>query len=163
MALQTRVLPDKSWLYIDDDCVMRTHELGDGLLLTTCRGIQSDDFAGRIIADGTRQLKEHGRAVFMVDATLSSRMTTKFREQMTAWFKDNKGKVRVHMLIKSKLLEMALNVANLIIGMDAARAYSRASEWEAAGRAESPKFRRLALDLPQPGAQKDVSSRSADG
>jgi hypothetical protein len=156
MALTTRVLPDKSWLYIDDDCVMRSHDLGDGLLLTTCRGIQSDQFAALIISDGTKQLKAHGRCVFMVDATQSSRMTTKFREQMTGWFKDNKGKVRVHMLIKSKLLEMALNVANLIIGMNAARAYSRASEWEAAGRAESPKFRRLALDLPEAGAQPDA-------
>jgi hypothetical protein len=156
MTLQTRVLPDKSWLYVGDDCVMRTHELGDGLLLSTCRGIQSDAFAALIIADGTKQLKQHGRCVFMVDATRSSRMTTQFREQMTAWFKDNKGKVRVHMLIKSKLLEMALNVANLIIGMDAARAYSRASEWEAAGRAESPKFRRLNLDLPEAGTQLDA-------
>jgi hypothetical protein len=156
MAVKTQVLPDKSWLYIDDDCVMRSHALGDGLLLTTCRGVQSDAFAALIIADGTKQLREHGRCVFMVDATLSSRMTTQFREQMTAWFKDNKGKVRVHMLIKSKLLEMALNVANLIIGMDAARAYSRASEWEAAGRAESPKFRRLALDLPEAGARLDA-------
>lgn len=161
MALETRILPDKSWLYIDADCVMRTHELGDGLLLSTCRGVQTDSFASLIIADGTKQLKAHGRCVFMVDATLSSRMTTKFRDQMTGWFKDNKGNVRVHMLIKSKLLEMALNVANLFIGMNAARAYSSASEWEAAGRAESPKFRRLALDLPFPDVES--ASRSVDG
>ncbi len=155
MAVRTQVLPDKSWLYIHDDCVMRTHDVGEGVLLSTCRGVQIEAFAPLIIADGSKQLEAHRRCVFMVDATQSSRMTTEFRERMTSWFKSNKGRVRVHMLMKSKLLEMALNVANLFIGMDAARAYSTATEWEAAGRSESTGFRRLPLDLPDLGPRAD--------
>lgn len=156
MGMRVKVLADKSWLYIDDDCIMRTHDVGDGVLLSGCRGVQSESFAARIIGDGTQQLEKHGRCVFMVDATESSRMTTGFREQMTSWFKTNQGRVRVHMLIRSKLLEMGLTVANLAIGMTAAKAYSNAVAWESAGRSESPRFRRLPLDLVEPSTAIDV-------
>jgi hypothetical protein len=52
------------------------------------------------------------------------------------------------MLIKSRMLEMALNVANLVLGNARARAYFNAEVWESSGRQEVPSFIRRPLHLP---------------
>jgi hypothetical protein len=51
------------------------------------------------------------------------------------------------MLIKSRMLEMALNVANLVVG-GRARAYFNPDVWESIGRQEVPSFIRRPLVVP---------------
>ena len=54
----------------------------------------------------------------------------------------------VHMLIKSRMLEMALNVANLVLGNARARTYFNPDIWESIGRQEVPSFIRRPLAVP---------------
>ena len=75
-------------------------------------------------------------------------MTTEFREGMTAWFAGHKDVGTVHMLLHSKLLEMALNLANLATGTATARAYASLAAWEAAGQKEVLGFKAREITVP---------------
>ena len=46
------------------------------------------------------------------------------------------------------MVQMALNVANLVMGSSRAMTYLNVSEWEAAGRRELPSFARRPLIVP---------------
>jgi hypothetical protein len=145
--MQTKNLPDGSRLHHDPQGVMQVHDFGGGVSLHVRRGIMTADFAAFVIEDGERQMKKFGRFVLMVDGTETKMHTTEFREVMTNWFRTRETAV-VHMLIRSKLLDMALTVANLTMGSARAKAYMDADEWEAVGRREALAFKRLALAVP---------------
>jgi hypothetical protein len=139
-----RNLEDGSTLYSDPRGAIQVHELSNGVSLHVRRGIIALDFAKHVIADGERQLRKSGRYVLMVDGLETKLHTTEFREAMTAWFREHESAV-VHMLIRSKMLEMALNVANLAMGDRRARVYFDAGMWEAVGKRETPSFARVPL------------------
>ncbi|NUP11113.1 MAG: hypothetical protein HOW73_34140 [Polyangiaceae bacterium] len=143
--METRQLEDGCRLYIDGTSELHARELGRGVLVHSSLGPAPGVFAKVVIDDGERMLKTFGRCVFMVDAFESKRMSTEFREQMTKWLTANRDRVRVHILLDSKLMEMAINVANLVIGTVTARAYSDVAAWEKAGASEHPGFRRRAI------------------
>src|SRR5262245_15050273 len=145
--MNSRNLDDGSALYFDGQGVMQVHDFGRGVSLHVRRGIMNKDFAEFVIADGERQLRHAKRYVLMVDGAETKMHTTEFREVMTAWFRQHDAAV-VHMLIKSRMLEMALNVANLVLGDGRARAYFNPEVWESIGRQEVPSFIRRPLSLP---------------
>jgi len=144
----SRDLGPESVLHYGEFCVMQTWRVGNGVVHSTVRGVQSADFAELVIAEGEAQIRRHKRVVFLVDARDSRQMTTEFRERMTAWFRAHKPEATVHMLLHSKLLEMALNLANLAIGAAAAKAYSSEAAWEAEARKEVPGFKGRKIEIP---------------
>jgi hypothetical protein len=142
--MQAHNLDDGGAVYFDAQGVLQIHDFGRGVSLHVRRGIMTVDFARYVIEDGNRQIRTSGRYVLMVDGAETKMHTTEFREVMTNWFRDNKTAV-VHMLIKSRMLEMALNVANLVLGNARARAYFNPQVWESIGRQEVPSFIRRPL------------------
>src|SRR5688500_6640617 len=142
--MKTKSLPDGSVLYIDAQGAMQVHDFGGGVSLHVRRGIMTGDFAAYVIDDGERQLKKFGRFVLMVDGVKTKMHTTEFRETMTTWFRDRDTAI-VHMLIRSKMLDMALTVANLAMGSTRAMAYIDVDAWEAVGRREARGFKRRPL------------------
>lgn len=145
--MNSRNLDDGSVLHFDQQGVLQVHDFGRGVALHIRRGIMTEAFAKHVIEDGERHLRTSGRYVLMVDGVETKMHTTEFREIMTAWFRDHEPAI-VHMLIKSRMLEMALNVANLVLGDGRARAYFNAEVWESIGRQEVPSFIRRPLTLP---------------
>ena len=145
--MNTRHLDDGSVLYFDGQGVMQVHDFGRGVSLHARRGIMTDAFAKYVIEDGERHIRTSGRYVLMVDGAETKMHTTEFREVMTTLFREHDTAV-VHMLIKSRMLEMALNVANLVLGNGRARAYFNAEVWESIGRQEVPSFIRRPLAVP---------------
>ncbi len=143
-----RKLDDKSWLYFDNRGSLTTLEWGQGVITFFCRGLQLAAFAPLVISHGEQQLKRAGRCIYMVDALESNQMETGFREQMTVWLRDHPENVEAHLLIRSKLIQMAVNVTNLVLGKATTKAYSDTKEWEEAARAHAPQFRRRVLTLP---------------
>lgn len=137
-------LGDGSVLYSDTPGAMQVHNLGSGVSLHVRRGVIPPSFARPVIEDGERHLKSAGRYILMVDALEVVMHTTDFRNTMTEWFKEHEA-ARVHMLIRSRMLEMAINVANLLMGQTRAKAYFNREAWEAVGRAEAPTFARRSL------------------
>jgi hypothetical protein len=144
--MNSRNLDDGSVLFFDSQGIMQVHDFGRGVSLHVRRGIMTRDFAKPVIEDGERQLRTTGRYILMVDGSETRMHTTDFREVMTQWFGERETAV-VHMLIKSRMLEMALNVANLVVG-GRARAYFNPEVWESIGRQEVPSFIRRPLTIP---------------
>jgi hypothetical protein len=145
--MKTRRLEDGSVLYFDSGGMIQAHDLKRGVVLHARRGIMSEGFVPIVKADCERQIRDAGRCVLMVDGLDVKMHTTEFREQMTNWFRDNESAV-VHMLIRSPMVQMALNVANLVMGSSRAKTYLSVSEWEAAGRREIASFARRPLVVP---------------
>ena len=145
--MKTRRLEDGSVLYYDAGGMVQAHDLKRGVVLHVRRGIMSEGFVPIVKADCERCVRESGRCVLMVDGLDVKMHTTEFREDMTAWFRDNETAV-VHMLIRSPMVQMALNVANLVMGSSRAMTYLNVSEWEAAGRREMASFARRPLIVP---------------
>jgi hypothetical protein len=145
--MNSRNLDDGSVLYYDPQGLMQVHDFGRGVSLHVRRGIMTADFTKPVIEDAERQLRNNGRFVLMVDGSETKMHTTEFREIMTAWFRQHDN-AHVHMLIKSRMLEMALNVANLVLGDGRARAYFNPDVWESIGRQEVPSFIRRPLTVP---------------
>lgn len=137
--IKVRRLPDGGILYTSPSGAMQTHELGRGVILHVRSGTMDLAFAHRAREHCQQQMLNHGRCVLMVDGSKTKMHTTEFRELMTRWFIDNPDAV-VHMLVGSPMVQMALNVANLVMGAHRAHTYLDAAEWEAVGRREAPKF-----------------------
>jgi hypothetical protein len=146
--MQKRTMEDGSTIYFEARGACRSYYLENGVILSICRGAQVAALAPHIIADGEQTLARYGRCCYLVDAYDSSRMDTEFRERMTAWFLTNRERCEVHMLVQSKLLEMAINVATLVVGPDVAVVYSDIASWQAKGRSELPSFRRKEWAVP---------------
>jgi hypothetical protein len=147
-TMQKRRMEDGSTIYFEARGACRSYYLENGVVLAICRGAQVAALAAHIIADGEQTLARYGRCFYLVDAYDSSRMDTEFREAMTAWFLANRERCAVHMLVQSKLLEMAINVATLVVGREVAVVYSDIAAWEARGRGELPNFRRREWVVP---------------
>jgi hypothetical protein len=145
--MKTRRLEDGSVLCFDSGGMIQAHDLKRGVLLHVRRGIMSPGFVPFVKADCERQIREAGRCGLMVDGLDVKMHTTEFREEMTNWFRDNESAV-VHMLVRSPMVQMALNVANLVMGSSRAKTYLSVSEWEAAGRREIASFARRPLVVP---------------
>lgn len=150
--MKTKSLPDGSVVVFDAQGIVQIHDFGNGVSLHVRRGIMTGDFAKYVIEDGERQLKNFGRYVLMVDGVETKMHMTEFREVMTNWFRDHETAV-VHMLIRSKMLDMALTVANLAMGSTRAFAYVEPDTWETIGRREARGFKRRPL-----AAMADVTS-----
>ena len=129
------------------------HALDGAARHHVCTGFTFTELAQYVIADGERAIAKTGNCVFLVDTLDSTRMETGFREQMMKWFSERRGKVVAHMLLRSKFVEMAINVANMVVGTSVAKAYSDVGEWERVGKTQfGPTFRRRpmpqSLDAP---------------
>jgi hypothetical protein len=147
--MKTRVMPDGSVLHVHPQGAMQFHDLGGGVTIHACWGLSPADFAPLVIADGERLIREHGHVTFFVDLYDGKMASTGFREQMTEYLKSKGPRLRgSHMLLRSKLWEMAITVAQLVIRDQTLHVYSSIAEWEAVGRRQVPGFVRRPLVMP---------------
>jgi hypothetical protein len=145
--MNVRRLDDGSAVYFDAQGLIQSFPAESGVVHHARRGIIGAPFAPHVIADCERALKDFGRCILMVDGYETKMHTTEFRELLTDWFRAHE-KATVHMLIRSRMLEMALNVANMVMGVGRARAYYAVDEWEAQGQQAWPSFRRRPIAPP---------------
>lgn len=138
-TLQIRVLGDGSTLYFDVLGAMQIHDMGRGVSLHVRRGVISDPYAERVIDDGEKQIQSAKRFFLMVDGREVKMHTTGFRDAMTTWLRRHDC-AEVHMLTKSRMLEMAVNVANLEMGAQRAKIYHDVASWEEIGKREVRAF-----------------------
>jgi len=148
--LESRPAAGGETLLITERGLVQIAEFDRGVSRHTCVGAQGGPMAKAVIAVGERALARHGRCVYMVDNWDGSLMETAFRETMTEWLQANAPNVLVHMLLRSKLLEMGLALANLVLRNRSTFSYSAIAEWEDAGRRESGRedFRRVPIEIP---------------
>jgi hypothetical protein len=145
--LETRRLSDGSVFCYDKRGACHLIEVGSGVVLHVGHGMSMPELARPVIEHGKAALAKYGRCVIMVDGSETKMMATEFREAMTEWYK-TKPNVTTHILIRSKLLAMAINIANLVTRGHAAKVYTDVNEWVAAGRRAHPTFARRPFAVP---------------
>jgi hypothetical protein len=140
--MQQREMRDRSRLYSAPHGAWRSYFLEKGVILGVCRGVQVAGLAPHLIHDGECAIASYGRCLYMVDACESNRMDTQLREALTGWLSANRHCAAMHVLLRSKLLEMAVHVAALTTGRGVLVAHREASTWEEVVRRELPDFKR---------------------
>src|SRR5687768_8242627 len=98
--MKIRSMPDGSVLFYEDLVATQMHDFGNGVVLHVTRGIPDGRLVHHVIADGEKQIKNHGRVFYMSDAAESKMATAEFRDQLGEWFRQNSGKAVAHVLFK---------------------------------------------------------------
>jgi hypothetical protein len=88
-----------------------------------------------------REVDAHGKLAMFVDGWDLKSVDTDFRDPWTEWFKQHRERFRMRLLVRTKLMEMAASLANLLTGIAVIKTFSNVTAWEAACTAEFPGFR----------------------
>jgi hypothetical protein len=141
-VLKSRTLADGSTIVESGRGFVTLTREGPGFVMFHCRGALSQSFYGPMVAFAQREMDAHGRLGMFVDGWDLKSIDTGFREQWTEWFKLHRDSFRMRLLVRTKLMEMAASLANLLTGLAVIKTYSGIATWEAACREELPSFRR---------------------
>jgi hypothetical protein len=136
-----KALADGSVLVEDLRGSARLSRPAPGVVLFVCSGTFPPSFYEPMVAFTQREMDRAGAVVMFVDGWELHSVATGFREAWTEWFKANKKGFRMHLLVRTKLMEMAASLANLFTGVRVIKTYSTYASWEHACRQDHPDFR----------------------
>jgi hypothetical protein len=143
-AVESKTLADGVVVVKGGRGVARLSRLGPGVLLYACEGVLSEAFYAPMVAMAQREVEAAGKLVMFVDGLALHSVDTGFREQWTEWFRSHKAHFHMHLLVRSKLMDMAASLANLFTGISVIKSYSSPGAWERACRTDFPAFRHTA-------------------
>lgn len=115
--------------------------MAPGVLLFVCQGVLSARCHRPMIEFTQRELDAGRQLSIFVDGWNLHAVETEFREAWTLWFKENRGRFHMRLLVRSKLMDMAASLANLFTGATVVKTYSSLGSWEQACVADYPPFR----------------------
>jgi len=119
----------------------RLTRLGSGVVLYVCHGVLVGGFYEPMVAVAQSEIESAGKLAMFADGWALHSVDTVFRERWTEWFKTNKQRFHMHLLVRTKLMDMAASLANLFTGISVIKSYSNAGNWEQACRRDFPAFR----------------------
>ena len=119
---------------------VRVRSLRPGVLLYVGAGFLSEAFYAPVVALAERELAAAGALVMLVDGRRNTAMDGGHPEPWTRWFRANRHRFRMHILVRTKLLAAAAQVANLLSGGDVLRSYTNVRDWEEACARIAPEF-----------------------
>lgn len=119
----------------------RLRRLGPGALLYECTGFLSGAFYGPMVEFADREMEANGHVVMFVDGWELKAVDTAFRDAWTDWFKRHKQRFHMRLLVRTKLMDMAASLANLLTGMTVVKTYSNLATWEHACAGDFKGFR----------------------
>jgi hypothetical protein len=139
-----KTLPDGTIVAQNERGTARMMRPGSGALLYVCSGYFSSSFYEPMVAVAQREIERHKSLVMLVDGWELSGVDTAYREAWTEWFKSHKEHFRMLLLVRTRLMQMAANLANLFTGTSVISTYSKINEWELACSRDVPGFSRTA-------------------
>lgn len=125
--------------------------LAPGFVLTTASGYNAGDSAPLVTAEMSKAIPPSGKLVIFVNLSLQTGQASAAREWWAAWMKQNREQLgTTHMLVRSKVMDMAISVTAMIIGGGMIKSHSSLASFEAAIATQVPGFRNLPVfdDLP---------------
>jgi hypothetical protein len=140
----TRVLADGTTIVEGERGVARMSRVTSGVLLYVCTGQFRTSYAQPMIKVAEHEVRMAGKLLMVTDAWELASVDTGFREAWTEWFKAHKHHFRMELLVRTRLMQMAADLANLFTGLAVVKTYSKVPEWERAVAREVPSFRRSA-------------------
>jgi hypothetical protein len=141
-VVESKTLPDGSVLVQNTRGSARLTRLGPGALFWVCTGFLSHAFYEPMVRVAQREMDGAGKLVIFVDGWNLHSVDTAFRESWTAWFKVNKQRFEMQLLVRTKLMEMAASIANLFTGLAVVKTHSSIGSWERACSLSFSGFRR---------------------
>jgi len=124
--------------------------LSSGIVLVTGIGYNSGACAPLVTAEMTRAIPAHGKLTSFVNLSLQTGQASAAREWWAGWVKEQRPHIEgAHILVRSRLMDMAISVTRMIIG-GIIQSYTEPAPFEAAIRERVPSFRGLPKypDLP---------------
>lgn len=98
------------------------------------QGMLSGDSAKPIL-DFYESLMVRGAAITsFIDASEVSSVDSEFRDRASGWSKSHPNKNETHVLLRSKMVEMAISLMNLFSGRPGMHAYTDRAKWEGAAK-----------------------------
>jgi hypothetical protein len=125
------VQPDGAVLVAGTGIRFRIQVLKPGFVLLTgsgARASSADDALAELamLKELDAELQRSGELTVFADLRETSRMAAHSRDVATDWMRDNRGKLKAsHVLVRSKLLEMALAIVAMVVGGGILKLYSR--------------------------------------
>jgi hypothetical protein len=118
---QRHTQPDGAVLFLGTHLRVRIAVLKPGFVLATARGEVADaeDASAEtaVLAELERELERTGTLTLFADLRESRRMPSASREKIALWMHRNQARLRPsHVLVSSKLLEMALSIITMLVG-----------------------------------------------
>jgi hypothetical protein len=114
--------------------------LGPGVVFFVCSGSFSESMHPPMLLVAQQELDAHGTLVLFVDGQHLRSVDTGYREAWTVWFKANRHRFHMQLLVRTKLMEMAASIANLLSGGAVIATYSSVRDWERACIRDFPAF-----------------------
>lgn len=140
--LKSKISADGSAELSDGRGSARLVRLGPGVLHFVCSGVLANSFYESMVAPAQREVDDNGSVVMFVDGWDLRSVDTGFREAWTEWFKKHRQQIRMRLLVRSKLMEMAASLANLFTGISVIKTYASVEAWEQACAGDHRSFRR---------------------
>ena len=124
--------------------------LAPGVVLVTGIGYNSGACAPLVTEEVGLGFSPAGKLTSFVNLSLQTGQASVAREWWAAWVKENRPRIEAaHILVRSRLMDMAISVTRMIIG-GMIHSYTEPAPFEAAIRELVPGFRQLPAfaDLP---------------
>ncbi len=109
------VQPDGTIVLSGDRCAAHIKRLAPGVMYMVYVGSGSAAVDSAAMSEYGKEVEAHGSLQLFCDLRGLTRIASETRENSKSWLK-YKGRLHSHLLIKSKLVEMALSVMAMILG-----------------------------------------------
>jgi hypothetical protein len=123
--------------------------LSSGVLLLTGSGSRSSSAEdGRaelaLLKELDSELKRAGTLTVFADLREMPRMSAQSRDLAATWMRENRANIKAsHVLVRSKLVEMALSIVGMLVGGGILKLYSRPDAFLDLVREAAPKVTAL--------------------
>jgi hypothetical protein len=140
--VERKVLGDGIVLLSTTQSITRVERLAPGVILCTSVGRSVVTLDDAVMQELDRDV-ESAKSVFLYcDLRGLSRMDLATREKAVAWGRKHHGKLNVHVLVTSKLVELALSVISMVVGTPV-QFYASENAFLAAVQTQVPALRSL--------------------
>jgi len=150
-----QVQPDGAVLFCGTSLRVRIFVIKPGFVLATATGEVTDTadrvIEDRVLAELDAELERASSLTLFADLRGSPRMPAESREKVALWLRRHQARLMLsHVLVGSKLLEMALSIITMLVGGGVFKVYSRPQSFLDQVKKVAPKL----TELPQVPAAK---------
>jgi len=141
--MKREVTPDGTVLYLGEAGCAVLQRLARGVLLITAVGDFETPSASETMKDFENELEVGGKLVLFINLLERKSVASSSRQSWSEWARKHRDRLRSHVLVRSKLVDMAISVIAMLAGGVSVKSYSNVADFEAAIAREVPGFRRL--------------------
>lgn len=147
-AEMRRVQPDGSVLFCGTSLCIRVAILKPGVVLVSARGEVADAQDSRaeagVLAELDLEFDRAGRLTLFADLRASARIPAVSRENLAKWLRRHQARLLPsHVLVRSKLVEMALSIITMLVGSGVFKIHSDVQTFLGLVKKVAPKLTEL--------------------